>query len=80
MNKDRAIELLNQIVATCQSLIISGFYTRPIWAAGSESVELRLITTLDTESRKRLTSLVSSKRLKIVEEKGLVIIFEPWVS
>ena len=77
MNKSQALELLNQIAAICQSLNVSGFYTRPIRFVGGDSVELRLMTSLDGENRRKLASIVSGRGLKMVEEKGLVIIYEP---
>jgi hypothetical protein len=80
MNKTKAIELLNEIAGVCQSLTIGGFYTRNIRQAPMESVELRLIAELDTDSRKKLNSIMSNRGLRMQEESGLVIIYEPWVS
>lgn len=80
MNKSQAIELLSQITTTCQSLTIGGFYTRPIRFAGTDSVELRLIISIDSESRKKLASMLASRNMKMDEEKGLVIIYEPWAT
>lgn len=77
MNKSQVIDLLNQIAYTCESLTIDGFYTQPIGAIGADSVELRLVTSLDFDSRKKLNYLISSRGLKMQEEKGLVIIYEP---
>jgi hypothetical protein len=79
MNKTQAIELLNEIIASCKSLSVGGFYTRPIRAVSTDNVELRLIASLDFDSRKRLNSIVSNRRLTMEEEKGLVIIYEPIV-
>jgi hypothetical protein len=77
MNKSQAIDLLNQIAYICESLTIDGFDTRPIGAIGADSVELRLIASLDFDSREKLNYLISSRGLKMQEEKGLVIIYEP---
>jgi hypothetical protein len=79
MNKIQAVDLLNQIIVSCQSLSISGFYTHPMHADPEANVELRLITTLDVDSRRRISSILSSRGLKIEEDKGLVIIYEPTV-
>jgi|WetSurMetagenome_2_1015567.scaffolds.fasta_scaffold1382876_1 hypothetical protein len=80
MNKAQAIDLLNQIAAKYQSLKIGGFYTKQIRTVGTDAVELRLITSLDPNSRKKLASLVSSLGLKMDEDNGLVIIYEPWAT
>jgi len=80
MNKNQAIERLNEIAGACQSLIIDGFYTRNIRQASEDSVELRLIASLDMDSRKKLSSIVSGRGLRMQEEKELVIIYEPWSS
>ena len=80
MNKTQAIELLNEIAGVCQSLTLGGFYTRSIRQASEGSVELRLMASLDPSSRKQLNSIVSNRGLKMQEENGLVIIYEPWVS
>jgi hypothetical protein len=77
MNRTQALELLNQIGYACQSLSIDGFYTRPIRAVSNDNVELRLIASLNDDSRRRLTSVVSGRGLRMEEEKGLVIIYEP---
>jgi hypothetical protein len=77
LNKSQAVELLNQIISDCQSLTISGFYTRPIRFAEYESIELRLFASLDKDSRRKLGSIVASRNLKMEEEKELVIIYEP---
>lgn len=80
MNKTQAVELLNEIAGVCQSLAIDGFYTRNIRQAPMDSVELRLLASLDIDSRKKLNSIVSNRGLRMQEENGLVIIYEPWVS
>ena len=77
MNKNQAIELLNEIIDSCQSLNIGGFYTKPIRQAPTDSVELRLITSLDLNSRKKLANIVLNRGLRMEEETGLVIIYEP---
>ena len=77
MNKNQAIGLLNEIIGTCQSLNIGGFYTRPIRQAPIDSVELRLITSLDPNSRKKIARIIQIRGLKMEEENGLVIIYEP---
>ncbi len=79
MDKAQAIGLLNDIVASCRSLDVSGFYTSPLHALPTEVVELRLIASLDADSRKQIRSMISPRGLKMAEDKGLVIIFEPKV-
>jgi hypothetical protein len=79
MDKTKAVELLNEIAASCQALNIGGFYTRDIRSQVG-SVELRLITSLDLESRKRIMPILSKRGLMMQEENGLVIIYEPYVS
>ncbi len=75
MNKSEAMELLNEIVASCPALASSGFYTREIRSSSTGNVELRLLTSVDPRSRKTLSSLVANRGLKLIEEKGLLIIY-----
>ncbi len=75
MNKDEATKLLNKIIATCPTLTCNGFYTREIRSSLTGSVELRLLASLDKDSRKTLNSILADHRLKMEEEKGLLIIY-----
>jgi hypothetical protein len=75
MNKSEATELLNKIVAACPTLTCNGFYTREIRSSPTGSVELRLLASLDKDSRKILNSILSDRRLRMEEEKDLLIIY-----
>jgi hypothetical protein len=75
MNKNEATELLNKIVASCPTLSCNGFYTREIRSSSTGSVELRLLASLDKDSRKTLNSILSDHNLKMEEEKDLLIIY-----
>jgi len=77
MNKRKAIDVLNQIASTCQSLKVGGFYTRPLHPTPDGNIELVMMTSLDPVSRKKLVPLISDQGLEMLEEKGIVIIYEP---
>lgn len=75
MYKSEATELLKDIIASCPALALSGFYTRDIRSSPKNEVELRLIASLDKESRKNLSPLIANRGLKLIEESGLLIIY-----
>jgi hypothetical protein len=75
MNKSEALELLNEIIASCPVLASSGFYTRDVRSSSDGKVELRLLASLDPRSRKTFSSLVANRGLKLIEEKGLLIVY-----
>ena len=75
MNKSEALKLLNAIVASCPLLAFSGFYIREIRASSTGDVELRLLSSIDTSSRKTLNSVIATRGLKLEEVGNLLIIY-----
>jgi hypothetical protein len=75
MDKTQAMGLLKEIVAVCPALDMVGFYTRAIRFSSNGDIELRLLATLDADSRKNLGPMLANHRLTLIEEKGLLIIY-----
>lgn len=75
MNRAEAIELLNEIIASCPALALGGFYTRDIRSSLDCNVELRLFASLDRDSRKIINSILTKYGLKMIEEVRLLIIY-----
>ncbi len=75
MNKNEAMELLNEIIVSCPALASNGFYTREIRSSTTDKVELRLLASLDPRSRMTLSSLIANRGLRLIEERGLLIIY-----
>ncbi len=75
MDKGEAVKLLNEIMASCPTLDCTGFYTREIRSSSTGGVELRLLTSLDKDSRRSLNSVIANHGLHLIEEKGLLIIY-----
>lgn len=75
MKKAQVVELLNEIVASCPALAVDGFYTREIRSSSAGDLELRLLGSLDRDSRKRLSAVIENRGLRLIEEKNLLIIY-----
>jgi len=75
LNKNQVMELLNEIVASYPALAVDGFYTREIRSSTTGDVELRLLTSLDRESRKHLNPIIENRGLRVIVEKNLLIIY-----
>jgi hypothetical protein len=75
MDKIEAMELLNEICESCPELAEKGFYTREIRSSPVGNVELRLLASLDRESKKSLNSIVSKHGLKLIVATDLLIIY-----
>jgi len=75
MNKTEALDLLKEIMFFCPTLNCEGFYTREIRSSPKGDVELRLITSLDRDSKRNLNSLIAKHELKLIEEDNLLIIY-----
>ena len=75
MNKSEAMDLLNEIIASCPALNFNGFYLREIRSSLTNEVELRLLVSLDKDSRKTVNPVIANRGLQLIEESGLLIIY-----
>ena len=74
-NKSDALEVLNEIIASCPELTFNGFYLREIRSSLTNDVELRLLASLDKNSRRTLIPAVANHGLRLIEENSLLIIY-----
>ena len=75
MKRSETGELLNEIVASCPALAYNGFYCREIRSSLTNDVELRLLASLDKNSRRTFIPLIANRGLKLIEENNLLIIY-----
>jgi hypothetical protein len=75
MNKTEVMELLKEIMAACPTINCDGFYTREIRSAPKGDVELRLLGSLDRESKRSLNNVIAKHGLTLIEENNLQIIY-----
>jgi hypothetical protein len=80
VERTKVIELLKVIIDMCPALKIDGFYLQAHRRAPKADMELVIITSLDTESRKKLESLLSTQGLVMEEKENIVTIYKPQIQ
>ncbi len=75
MDKNEAMQLLNEICGVCPEVGTGGFYLKEIKSLPPGRVELRLMTQLGRDSLKRLDQILTKRRLTLIKANGLLIIY-----